>query len=281
MDLRRYGRADDFVAAAGTFLAAREAEHNLILGLSSNLVEAREDFPTAPYLAIVADRDRVVAAALRTPPYNLILSEVDDPAAVPILVEDLLKDDLPGVVGPVDPARAFAEGYVAGARATQRLQASERIFRLTTVRPPSPVSGRMRAATLDDRALVAAWTEGFMQDAFGEVDTAEVATLTDRWLAGVGRTLYLWEDGETVSMCGAGGRTPNGIRISLVYTPPEARRRGYASALVAAVSHAQLDAGRRFCFLFTDLANATSNHIYAAIGYEPVRDVDQYRFARS
>jgi predicted GNAT family acetyltransferase len=63
-----------------------------------------------------------------------------------------------------------------------------------------------------------------------------------------------------------------------VYTPPELRGRGYASALTAAVSQAQLNGGRRYCFLFTDLANPTSNKIYQAIGYEPVCDVDDLRF---
>jgi hypothetical protein len=49
---------------------------------------------------------------------------------------------------------------------------------------------------------------------------------------------------------------------------------------VAAQSQAALDAGRRFCFLFTDAANPTSNHIYQAIGYEHVRDVVVYQFER-
>ena len=69
------------------------------------------------------------------------------------------------------------------------------------------------------------------------------------------------------------GRDANGIRIGAVYTPPELRQRGYASALVAAVSQAELDRGRRWCFLFTDLANPTSNRIYQAIGYRPTRDI--------
>ena len=43
----------------------------------------------------------------------------------------------------------------------------------------------------------------------------------------------------------------------------------------------QLDAGRSFCFLFTDLANPTSNHIYQLIGYAPVVDVDQMQFPAS
>ena len=78
-----------------------------------------------------------------------------------------------------------------------------------------------------------------------------------------------------------GGLTPNGTRIGPVYTPPHVRRLGYASALVAEVSQLQLDTGRRICFLFADRANLTANHIYQAIGYEPVRDVDEYRFERS
>jgi predicted GNAT family acetyltransferase len=41
---------------------------------------------------------------------------------------------------------------------------------------------------------------------------------------------------------------------------------------VAAASQRQLDEGRTRCFLLTDLANPTANHIYEAIGYRPVRD---------
>jgi predicted GNAT family acetyltransferase len=101
----------------------------------------------------------------------------------------------------------------------------------------------------------------------------------DRWVERrAGRTMFLWDDGGPVSMCGVSGPTPTGIRVAPVYTPPEARGRGYASNLVAAVSQAQLDGGRAACFLYTDLANPTANHVYQAIGYEPVRDVDRYAF---
>jgi hypothetical protein len=49
--------------------------------------------------------------------------------------------------------------------------------------------------------------------------------------------------------------------------------------VVAALSQLILASGRRHCFLFTDLANPTSNHTYQAIGYRPVCDVDDYAFA--
>ena len=72
--------------------------------------------------------------------------------------------------------------------------------------------------------------------------------------------------------------TPRGVRVNMVYTPPELRRRGYASACVAALSQRMLDSGKKFCFLYTDLSNPTSNKIYQEIGYRPVFDVDEYKF---
>jgi len=87
----------------------------------------------------------------------------------------------------------------------------------------------------------------------------------------------LWEDGRPVSLASFGNPTPNGIRIGPVYTPPEYRRRGYASALVAELSE-RLLAGRRFCFLFTDLANPTANRIYEQIGYRRVCEAAEIVF---
>ena len=67
-------------------------------------------------------------------------------------------------------------------------------------------------------------------------------------------------------MAGYGARSPNGIRIGPGYTPSELRTRGYATALVAALSQYLLSSGHRFCFLYTDLANPTSNSIYQRVG---------------
>ena len=82
-------------------------------------------------------------------------------------------------------------------------------------------------------------------------------------------------------MSSYGSKTPNGIRIGPVYTPPEQRGNGYATALVAEQSAWLLAGGRRFCFLYTDLANPTSNAIYERIGYERVADAAAYIFGRS
>jgi uncharacterized protein len=90
--------------------------------------------------------------------------------------------------------------------------------------------------------------------------------------------VFVWEDNTLVSMATRNRPTRNGIAVSYVYTPPDQRRKGYACACVAALSQLLLDSGWKFCSLFTNLANPTSNRIYMNIGYKPVSDYSEYRF---
>ena len=46
------------------------------------------------------------------------------------------------------------------------------------------------------------------------------------------------------------------------------------------LSQRQLDAGREFCCLYTDLANPMSNSIYHRIGYVHVADSTHYQFEK-
>ncbi|MEO8469520.1 MAG: GNAT family N-acetyltransferase [Chloroflexota bacterium] len=220
----------------------------------------------------------VVAAALQTPPHRLVLALPDNAAGIDHLADELAADHLPGVVGPSAAARRFAQRWTA--RTGQKMEAgmAERTFRLRTVRQQAPGPGQMRVARTSDRNLLEGWLRAFAAEALGETfeNAAEAA---GRWISGRGRTMYFWDhDDRTVSMCGAGGQTPNGIRVGPVYTPPAERGQGYATSLVAVCSQVQLDEGHASVFLFTDRANPTSNRIYESIGYEPVIDVDQYDF---
>ena len=279
MEVRRAATVAEFIATAGDFLAAREAEHNLIFGICSQIEADPTQYAEPPYLGAVLDGGRVVGAAIQTPPWRVVLSEVDDSRAVDRLVEDLAGRAIPGVVGPAGSAGLFAAAWGRGEGITPRLTRHERSFRLREVRTPRPAPGSMVRALASDRLLLRDWVQAFHDEALGDGPAQEYEVMADRWIRGLGRTAYLWVDeGRPVSLAGAGGLTPNGIRVGPVYTPPDVRGRGYASNLVAGVSQLQLDSGRTFVFLFTDLANPTANHIYQEIGYEPVNDVDEYSF---
>jgi predicted GNAT family acetyltransferase len=126
--------------------------------------------------------------------------------------------------------------------------------------------------------LVAAWMAGFAVDGRlpgheGEVLRRSAATRI------AGGALFLWDDGGApASMASLQGATRHGIRVSFVYTPPERRSRGYASACVAAVSARALAGGSRFCTLYTDLSNPTSNAIYQRLGYRRIGEAAMVAF---
>ena len=276
--LERPGDPAEFQKIAGPFLAQREAENNLSLGLISGLVAGRNWGP-AVYFGAVRDGDRVVGVAMRAGLYLIVTAGTED-AALRMLVDDAVRatPDAPGIVGPKELARRAVDMWTAQTGQRARVQTAERIYALSRLIPPRAVAGRMRPARTADLELVAAWLLAFVREAQPHLESSLEGARenAEGWIKG-GR-LRIWENNGPVSMAGASGPTPNGIRVGAVYTPPERRRRGYASALVAALSQEQLDGGKRFCFLYTDLANPTSNKIYQDIGYEPVSDVDEYRF---
>ena len=54
----------------------------------------------------------------------------------------------------------------------------------------------------------------------------------------------------------------------MVYTPPHCRRRGYAGALVGAVTEMLLKEGAPYVGITTDAKNPTSNRVYESVGFE-------------
>ncbi|MFL5920387.1 MAG: GNAT family N-acetyltransferase [Gaiellaceae bacterium] len=282
MELARHGDAESFLRHAGDFLGAREAEHNLILGLSSRLRHEPLLYGEPPYFAVLEDGGRIVGAAMRTPPHNFILSELDVDGAVAALVEDARDafGTLPGVVGPKERAVQFANAWRAATGATPRLEIAQRIFAAEHVDEPRPTSGAMRDYSPADRELAIRWMDEFSAEALPEPPPESSGEFVDRRERDPDAGLVIWEDGGPVSLAGFGGPTPNGSRVGPVYTPPDLRGRGYASALTAALTRRLLGSGRRFCFLYTDLANPTSNSIYQRIGYRAVSDADLWSFAR-
>ncbi len=278
MEVVRLDDAATFLAEAEPLLLADEARHNLILGIAGTIRDSPDHYP-ARSLWLVREDGKVVAAALRTPPHNLILAGPRSDEALTVLATGIA-EDLPGVVGAEPEAVEFADLWSRQTGLRARTNMRQGIYALERVQPPSGVRGSARVATADDRELALRWWLAFGEEVLHEGgpgrDRAE-ATLDHR-LSSPSAGILLWEDaGEPVSLAGWGGPTPNGIRVAPVYTPPELRGHGYATALTAELSQRLLDGrlfdgGRRFCFLYTDLANPTSNAIYERIGYRRVAE---------
>ncbi len=284
MHVKRFSSVDEFASLVVPVLEASEAENNLALGIMSAVRagEYREPFFAVVHEGPAARSESIVAVALRTPPFPVLVAltaGAANPEAAQLLVAELHRvfgTEIGGFNADarVGPPYVQAWSELTGAQATVHMQL--RIFRCTVVRAPVDVGGGARPVTPRDRTALGTMVTGFYRDALpDEYDPKTVETFVERSLSAQPsqRGLLLWDvDGEVVSMAAYTGPTPHGIRISAVYTPPEHRGRGYASACVAELTRRLLEQGREFCFLFTDLSNPTANKIYQAIGYEHVSD---------
>ena len=274
MQIEHFENIDQYYKTVKDYLLQQEATHCLILGLCS-----RKNFKEQSYLAVVKEKNSVIVSAIRTPPYKLVLSKSLSEEAIALIAEDLVfrRESLPGVIAPQPEALSFAKVWQSLTGQSYPLVEHQRIYQLEVVKPIDTANGYLRLATESDRSLLIDWIKAFTEEAIGENEPIpnyqDVCDLRLRQ-----NSLYLWQNDVPVSMAGFSGSTPNGIRINAVYTPPEYRRKGYASSCVAALSKTLLDRGYKYCFLFTDLANATSNSIYQKIGYQSVCDVSNYRF---
>ncbi len=288
MEVHRYSDPQAFYDATRDVLLENEAANNLIFGIVNTMIERPEVYAGDNYMAAVTEGDELVGVAYRTPPHNLVLSYDMPKAAVELVAADyaMRGDELPGALGPTGSVEPFLAAWTALRGVDVQVEQEQRIYKLTEVIPVEGVAGCMRMATADDEELVTEWGAAFEVEAIGTRDaTEEVRERSHKRAQRLieDERLALWElAGQPVSMAACAGPTPHGIRVNYVYTPPETRNHGYASAVTAALSQKLLDEGRTYCFLYTDLANPTSNHIYQEIGYRPVCDNNVYRFtARS
>ena len=273
MEVLRFDDPSSLAAAATPFLLQREAENCFFLGLIPTLKK-----PAETLLFMVRSPRGPAAVATMTPGRHMMITAAPDDA-VAALVEHIhhAKIAIPGIQGPRTTVERFAQHWTRLTGQTAQPRTQMAIYQLTRVIPPaaSPPGG-MRFAQAADLELIARWIEAFRVDV-GEAHPTAARTMAADYLAD--SSLVLWETGgQPVSLAGFKGRTPNGIRVILVYTPSAHRGRGYASALVAALSQHLLDTGRKFCFLYADLAAPTPNRIYQRIGYEHVCDSVQIFF---
>ena len=282
MEVRQVEDAGAWLDAVTPLLLRDEARHNLLFGVADTLVRHPATYP-AWHLWVAEDRGAAVGAAIQTPPYNVIVAQPLDQRASSEIAEAIHAAGVrvPGVTGAVPEVQAFAEAWSTLTGSTWGTLVHQGIYVLRVVLDIPATRGRARVAGPGDHDLLLEWIGDFsLEAARHEALTEEqIRATVDRRIGGDDDGFLLWEvAGEVVSVAGWGGATPNGIRIGPVFTPPALRKHGYATSLVAELSRRQLARGRRFCFLYTDLANPTSNAIYVRIGYDRVCESAMLRF---
>lgn len=276
MELLTFQDVPAFSAAVTPFLAPREAENNLMLGILDFGVKnpaAAADWE----MAAVMDGGEPVLAALRTPPQNLIVAgEMVPEEAVAVLSAHYRGKTLPGVIGPSALSESFAARYAGENGLCWKVSIAETVYRLTAV-SDVPQPGKLRPAEGQDWFFLPYWLKASEEEIFHRDAPLDFEKAEAHLTAG---DLYLYEvDGVPVCMAGSSRQMPHGRSIGPVYTPPIFRRKGYATAAAAALSRVILEKGNDYAALFADASNPASNRAYQKAGFVAVGAVSEIGFA--
>ena len=270
ISFKKYENAAVFLEATESLLLEKEAEYNLMLGICG-MLKYEEHQTDKSYIAIYED-DKLIGAVYVSPK-NVVISALEEPV-VKNLVDFVIGQKIlvTGVVGPSLTSEAFARIYGQCNKMNYKLAMGQKMYKLEKVNLIEKSKGHSVLADESHIQVVSRWRHEFITESLPEqISTYEssIPVTAERIKQ---KEIYIWldENNNSVSMNSVGRSTKNGICISLVYTPKHLRGLGYASSLVAEASQAMLDSGKKFCVLYTNAANPTSNKIYQNIGYTEI-----------
>ncbi|KHE71866.1 GNAT family N-acetyltransferase [Halobacillus sp. BBL2006] len=269
-----------FGSLAQNLLTNSEAENNLPLGILQRMQE--DPSAMTANLLHIEEEGIPVYLTMRTPPHLWILPSVErmKQQHIQSLAAYLFEHnyDVPGVLGEEQAVMWFLEAW-KGLDQTKEanLHMRQGIYRLEKLLPIAHQEGKLVVAEDHHIPRIAEWLGRFGEETNESIIRGQAKELAQDMVQT--KRAHLWVvGGEPVSMVNRARKTPNGSTINAVYTPDQHKRKGYASQAVWSLTKKLLDEGCKFCALYTDLDNPTSNSIYKKIGYKWVGNSLVYHF---
>lgn len=268
IQLHVYGEILNFKEEVTPFLEKNEQENNLILGVLRMVQQPI-------FMGVAKQEEEIVIVFLQTEEKKQIIVATSE-----MMEEDIVElakklaevyPNVPGLIGNKKIVQRLAEEIAVLENKKTTVVMEQGIYELKQVKKKWDGDGVFREVSSDELTLIEQWIYKFCEDVKLPT-TKEEAKQTAHTLITNRRLFGLEVDGKLVSVAAKTRPTTNNITVNFVYTPKEARKKGYASNCVAALSQCMLDEGYKTTTLYTDLANPTSNKIYQEIGYEKMME---------
>ena len=266
----------EFVDQFKPVLLAHEVVYQLIMGNAL----ANADVPCEPdcfFGAVLDEADRPVLLFGHRAPHRLLAHSLDTATiaeAVPLLVSFVTRNQIE--IAGVLASDAICSAFTASdALHTYARRISMDIMELRKLRNIPLAPGYFRPATEADLDLICRWHVEFNAEATGHpIEYAASYEKNSKRLS----DFYLFEDpsGQVVAMACIARKLLKGCCVSLVYTDPAQRGKGYCAALMHHLAKMQLATGYEYVGLFVDQANPISNHTYKKVGYVILEDSIEY-----
>lgn len=261
--------AHAFLARAEPWLRQVEMERAVALRSAQFAQTDDRGFQKPLYWATVEDGGEVVGCVFRTPPYRLGMTSLPV-ACIPELVDSVgrVYSTLSGVAGPEPGASAFTAAWAKLHGGAWSVQSRQNLLLHKAIVPMrEPPAGALRAANGADAGVAQQWGAAFARES---------------GLSGLGgglclnllraRQLYFWDDGGPRCMLGVLRETHDAAAIGVLYTPPQYRERGYATAAAAAFSRHLLERGLPHSYFCLEPSNSVGYSLCHRLGYAVVQE---------
>ena len=274
MDVIRYEDPSILWEKISLQLLEEEAANNLFVGLIKNLVDNPELREPDHLWFSIGESDDIKLAGWCTPPYpfGLWSPTIETTEALECLLDFLESQglQLPGAIGKPALVDSFAAMAMQRFKLDNYFTMNQGIYECREVDPNLLNRGSIRPVTMDEIERLTDWMVAFHIESLNQEPLRSEAREGLKREIELGNYFFYEEEGEVLSTLATARQMVNGTSINMVYTPPEYRKKGYATSSVALLTQKLLDDGWQFTALFTDLDNPTSNRIYKKIGYRKV-----------
>lgn len=223
------------------------------------------------------------AIAIQNPghPMWLWINETLEKSIIDDIINSLcnqMKDNkLCSISGKPEFVKYFADKYSRMLGISYKVSLGMESYQCPKVIKPQNVKGKLIRAELKHLDIVSDFWVGFGFWCFGVTVTKESQIPSAEEMIKSGN-LFLWEVNEKIcSMVNIAHKSKRYVRINNVYTPPEERKKGYASAAVAELSSSLCNEGL-IPMLYADIKNSNSNSVYKGIGFKESGRIDNIVF---
>jgi uncharacterized protein len=273
--IRLHPDASAFLAYAEPWLRSAEMENAMALQSAQFARTNDSQFQKPLYWATVEHDGRIIGCAFRTPPFRLGITTLPL-AAIPALVASVagIYRTLSGVAGAEPAASELARLWSSARGIGWSVRSRQRLLTHKALVPTgTPPRGRLRAATAQDSTLARQWGDAFATDSGLPGLNGQLCAdlIRNRWL-------WLWDDGTPRCMLGVLRETRDAAAIGILYTPPEHRDLGFATAAVSAFSLQLLERGVTQSYFCLDPSNPAADSICWRLGYVVVQETADIDF---
>lgn len=274
--VKSYTTPQDFLDETLILLQEKELDNNLIIGLCNGFEDKTKVQEGCVFINTICN-EKIVASSIKTLSRAIVCSYTKDEQYIKPLADFYLQHGISvsGVFGDEFSSSAFLNYYGKKQKNAKTLI----VHQLSRINDLPLSSGKLVLADEGDLDLLTDWTMNFEADVqsffLQSRETAYKNTLA-KIKAG---SIFKWVDNnEVLGICAIMRKTEKSAIVGLVYTPPILRGKGYATSCVIKLSEKILNEGSKYCGLFTDKANPTSNSIYRKIGYVPSTEFKDIEF---